>query len=144
MLLDDLGDYLTSQGVGTVGTSIFLGDLPPQAVQDDVLTLIETGGMATLQTMSTGPGTASVERPRVQVIARSCQFCRQQARNTANQAFLALDGFRSRTINGTLYHWMQAVQSPFYLQTDENNRPLVVFNLDVWKAISTSTSTGAI
>lgn len=143
MLLDDVGDYLTSQGVGTLGTSIFLDGFPAQPVADDAIALFETGGMASLHTMSTGPGTG-VEMPRVQVVARSCANCRQQARNTANQVFLALDGFRTRAINNTLYHWMSAVQPPFYFQTDENNRPLFAFNVQIMKNVSTSTSTGAI
>ena len=143
MLLDDLGDYLSSQGIGTTGSSIFANRFPVNA-PDNAICLIETGGMASDHAMATGPGLAVMERPRVQVTARSCAFCDQQARTIAHNAFMALDGVRTRTINGTTYYWITAVQPPFPMPMDKNNRPHFTFNVQIMKALSTSTSTGAI
>lgn len=89
--------------------------------------------------MSTGPGNARVERPRIQVVVRGDGYAATRAK--ANNIFRSLDGFRTRTINGTTYHWMQAVQSPFQMEPDANNRVRIGFNLDIMKALSTSSST---
>ena len=52
-------------------------------------------------------------------------------------AWKALEGFPDRVVNNTRYLYAEAVQSPFMLGRDENNRVLLAFNLDVVKALST-------
>ena len=44
----------------------------------------------------------------------------------------------NRTVNGVRYLWVSAVQSPFLMGRDENNRPLIAVNFDVMKALSTA------
>ncbi len=136
MLLDDVSDLLSTGGVTR---AIYKGHTPAQAADANV-TLFETGGMATVQTMSTGPGAAStIERPRVQIVCRDKDYA--VARTVAGICFNLVDGLRERSINGTRYLWMAAVQSPFYLDTDGNGRTRIAFNVDVMKTLSTSTST---
>ena len=136
MLLDDLSDLLSTGGL----TTAIYKDHIPALAGDAAIGLFETGGMSSLQTMSTGPGAAStIERPRVQIIVRHRDASVAMA--VATQAYTLIDGLRERAINGVRYLWAQAVQSPFYLDTDENNRILIAFNVDVLKALSTSTST---
>lgn len=136
MFLDDLADFLSSGGITT---PIYKGHLPALA-GNAALVLYETGGLNTVQTMSSGPGAAStIERPRAQIVARDLDG--SVAFALASNAFNLLDGMRERVINGVRYLWAQAVQSPFYLDTDQNARTLIAFNIDVFKALSTSTST---
>lgn len=136
MLLDDVKDLLSTGGMTR---PIYLGRTPALAA-DSTVSLFETGGMSTLKTMSTGPGAAStVERPRVQIVCRDSDYA--VARTLAGICFNLVDGLRERTINGTRYLWMAAVQSPFYLDTDANARTRIAFNVDVMKTLSTSTST---
>lgn len=136
MFLDDLSDLLTTGGITR---PIFKGHTPALAA-DSVITLYETGGMGAVHVMSTGPGAAStVERPRAQIVCRDADY--SVARIVAGICFNLVDGLRARAINGTQYLWMAAVQSPFYLDTDNNGRSRIAFNIDVMKALSTSTST---
>lgn len=136
MMLEDLRDLLSSGGVTT---TIKLGLMDDTA--DAQVQLAETGGIFPLHAMSTGAGNALVERPRVQVTVRDAPYNYIQARITMNVAYRLLDGLPTRTINGTRYHYIEAVQAPFALPPDANDRPLIVCNFDVQKALSTSTST---
>lgn len=136
MLLDDISDLLSTGGITT---PIYKGHIPALA-GNAAIGLFETGGMNTIQTMSTGPGAAStIERPRIQLVFRDLDG--SVAMGVATVAFNLVDGLRERVINGVRYLWAQAVQSPFYFDTDANDRTWVAFNLDIVKALSTSTST---
>ena len=143
MLADDIVDLLSSGGLGTAATDLFVGELP-----DDVTTGIqvrETGGLGTVHTMGgvastgLGAGAATVEQPRFQIISRAASYA--TARANMSDAFHQLDGLRERTVNGVRYLWVSAVQSPFDLGRDLNGRSRFAVNFDVVKALSTSTST---
>ncbi len=141
MILDDLIDYLSTQGIGNVGStasgSIFESQLPAEIPQ--CIALFETGGLASVHTFSGGPGNAVVERPRVQVVSRATTY--PTARAKAQDVFMLLDGLTNRTINGVRYLSITSVQSPFDMGRDANDYPRVACNYDVIKAISTSSST---
>lgn len=138
MILDDLGDYLSSGGIGTVGSTgnygIFLGSLP--AWPEKAVAIYETGGFSSIHAMSTGPGAAVVERPRVQVVVRAPSY--STGRQKAQDVYRRMDGLRERTINGVRYLWAASVQSPFLMGRDENDRPLIACNYDVMKVLSTA------
>ena len=138
MLSDDIGDYLSSGGIGTVGSTaswgIYLGKQPD--FPDKCVTVYEYGGAFSLHAMSSGPGRAVAERPRVQVVVRSNSY--STGRTKANEVFRLLDGLRERTINGVTYKWAAAIQSPFLMRRDENDRALIAANYEIWKAISTA------
>jgi hypothetical protein len=141
VILDDLLDYLSTSGMGTVGStadgSLFYSQLPPEVIA--CIGLFETGGLSSIHTFSGGPGNAVVERPRVQVVSRAATYATARAR--AQDAFMLLDGLANRTINGVRYLSITAVQSPFDMGRDDNNYPRVACNFDVVKSLSTSTST---
>lgn len=147
MILADLGDLISTGGMGTVGqsstgscASIFLGFLPP--APDLVIALFETGGSASVHGMSTGPGNALLEHPRVQAVVRGAAGDYLTPRTLMNTLFRSLDGVRDQTINGCRYNWIAAVQSPFPILTEpDTNRVLFSVNFDVYKSLSTSTST---
>jgi len=138
VLLDDIGDYLSSQGIGTVGSTaswgIYLGRRPDYP--DKAVSVHEYGGAGSLHAMSSGPGRAVAERPRVQVVVRTNSY--STGRTKANEVFRLMDGLRERTINGVTYKWTAAIQSPFLMGRDENDRALIACNYEVWKAISTA------
>lgn len=143
MFLDDLGDLVSSGLPGTVslGTNLFLGSMPALA-QDRAILISETGGLGPIHTMAPSVGSCQiVQRPRAQVWCRGAVEGYQGARQDAENVFRVLNGVRDRTINGTHYLWITAVQDPFALPPDENLRPAVAFNLDVLRSPSTSTST---
>lgn len=134
MLLDDMETYLTSGGVGTVGTTLFLGSMPPEP--DTAVAVYETGGLGTVHTMGNIAGRAAVEQPGIQIMSRSASY--PTARANAQKAFLLLDGMPKRSINGVQYYWGAARQSPFLVDRDQQNRYLVAFNVDVIKDMSTT------
>lgn len=134
MLLHDIVTYLSSGGGWTGGTNLFAGVLPPSPA--DATAVYETGGVSPEHTMGNVAGVAVVERPRIQVVCRSASY--ETARANAQKAFLLLDKLPTRTINGVQYHYGQAVQSPYLMGRDEEGRPLIAFNVDVLKDMSST------
>lgn len=143
MLGDDIADLLSTSGVGTVGTDIYVGDLPDNV--DTGIAVRETGGVFSLHTYGPGPsgafgaGAAVIERPRVQVMSRATSYATARAR--IGDAFNVLDGRSQRTINGVTYYSIYAVQSPIDIGRDQNDRQRFTANFDIQKAVSSSTST---
>lgn len=133
MLLDDLADVLSSGGIGTVGTTLFKGLLPPNPPA--VTAVFAYGGAPPVWGMAPGPGTSLAERPRAQIVCRDTSL--DAAEKQARDAWLLLDGLQ-RTINGVVYHAVYALQSPFQLMRDENNRESVAFNVEIVRKAATS------
>lgn len=136
MLLPDISDFLTTGSIGlTTGTNLWLGKLPEAPAIGAAL--YETGGTSAIHAFSTGPGNAVVERPRVQVVVRHTDYA--TGRQMMHNIWKRLDGAGDFTVNSTRYLWISAVQSPFFLKFDQNNRVLFGCNFDVSKAVTAST-----
>ena len=135
LLALDLRDYISS-GLSTADT-VTAGRLA--GVPDKQVGVIETGGLPSTHTMASGPGLAQLEWPRVQILTRATTY--PAAVQLAANVHHLLDGFRPRTINGTSYEWIEAVQQPFLLEEDANGRVVMACNYQIAKALSTSTST---
>ena len=138
MVLDDIALYLQAQGLGTRGTTIFEGRLPPEppgsGIADQILVLFSVPGLGVLH-VHDDPG-ASVEQPVVQVRVRGSAaqggYAAMWAR--ATQAFTALDSVRNQTLSGTFYQAILALQSPFGFPEDQYERPFVLFNVRCLKS----------
>lgn len=138
MLLDDLGTYLQSKGVGTVGSTLFLGRVPDTPTTPaDVVVLREYGGMGTIKAMAATPGQAVLEQPAVQVLARSTSYA--TARAKAEATFKVLDGLAWTSTGSAVRYWVEAQQSPSWFGDDANGRALVGFNCQVRKRLHPST-----
>lgn len=137
-LLEEIGDYLSTGGVGTVGTDLFLGYLPE--APDAVVAVYETGGLPPVRAMRSAPGQPVVVRPRVQVLARAAEHDYAAARSKVGRAYDLLEGLGDRTLGGVRYLWVGAVQEPFLMGRDSQGRVMLACNFDVVKD-STSTST---
>lgn len=138
---DDLSDLLSSGGVTT---TIFKEFLPPSP--DDAILIRVTGAYPPIRAMGSparsggiGAGMIVIERPTVQVVRRSPSALRAEAE--MNYIFNFLDGVGDRTINGTRYNQITALQSPFPLAQDETKRTERVCNFLIEKYVSTATST---
>lgn len=137
MLLDDLALYLQTAGLGAATTStgertIFRGQLPDQP--DAAIGLIEYGGMAPVRAMFPA---IVYEQPRVQVLVRARTY--DGARTKAESVFQALDGVGNTTLTSTSprYGFIEALQSPFLLTRDANDRVVLALNLQIRKGLST-------
>jgi len=121
-LLDDLGAALQTAAVGTLGTDLFLGELPETTVAP-VLAVIEYPGEPGERTFG-GPVT---ETSRVQLMGRGLSYT--DARAKVESAYDALDGLGAAS--GTPALWIEALQPPFRVGTDDQQRVLVACNLRV-------------
>lgn len=122
-MLPDLAQLLEDEGVGTVGTNIFMSERPD--APDDCLTISDYSGEG--NRLHGNTNVPADERFSVQVMARSKSYV--TAWSLAESAFTAIS-FRHKTLNsGRRYAWSRANQSPAYIGIDQNDRKLVTFNV---------------
>lgn len=119
MLLDDLRTYLLTGSL--CSTAIYCGRLP--MVPDTAIGLFEEGGLASVHTMSTGPGAAIAVQPRVRVVIRDAQY--ESARDIMDRTHHYLDGVRDQAVGTKTYFWIVALGQPEAMGVDENDRHLV-------------------
>lgn len=134
MILDDLADLLSSGGIGTVGATIFKGGSVESTQM--IISILETGGLPSTKAFSTGPSIHAVERYRVQVLVHGPSRDYASARSKAESVRLLLDGLQERTINSRTYLYAEAVQPPFHIGEDGNDRPVISCNYDVVRTSS--------
>lgn len=134
MVLEDLGVLLEGLALVTVGDDLILGHMPSSPSL--CCALLEYGGEAPLRNQSegaAGAGAQSGERPRIQLLCRSASYT--AGRSLIQTIWQALDGVVNQTINGTGYVRIAALQSPFFLDFDDNKRYLFAANFAVTKAV---------
>lgn len=124
VLLDDIALYLQQQGVGTVGADIFKGQMP--VAPDNCIALFEYAGEPPDLHW---PG----EYPSLQAMVRNKSYA--AGREKIEQIKDALHGLSETVINGHRYLLIQALQSPFFMQRDENNRAIFVCNFKIIKEV---------
>lgn len=127
MILDELGAYLQTQGVGTLGTDLFTGTLPD--VPDNAVALYEYGGVSPVSTL--GATNMKFERPRIQVLARATTY--SAARSKIEMIFKLLHGLANTSLSSVRYLLVEAVQSPFFMERDANNRVKLICNFQIHK-----------
>jgi hypothetical protein len=136
-VLTDLGTYLQTAGLGTLGTTLFLGGLPLDApnitTQDAITALVETPGFP-VQITHDVVG-VSWEQPTVQVLTRGAPYDYAEARSRAQNILLALAQIRNQTLSGTYYFWVSPLQSVFKLRDDDFARPIMTFQVRCGKAV---------
>jgi hypothetical protein len=137
MVLDDLGTLLQTAGLGTLGTSLFLGSVPMDAplvtIQDALVALIEIPGLPPIHIHN--EDAPQIEQPVVQVVTRGQPYGYAAARLQAHAAFVVLDSVHNQTLSGTFYLWIQAIKSPYILRVDDLHRPVLVFDVRCAKAL---------
>ena len=126
MLLNDIGGYLATYSVGTVGTSIFLGDMPE--TPDSLVALFEYAGDPPDDTHDG----KHYENPGLQVRVRGTSYAAARAKIAAVEDLLHT--LANQSFSGTNYVFIRAVQSPFSLGRDQKKRIELVQNFIVTKA----------
>ena len=133
MILDDIAEYLETNSTRlTVGVNLTKSFMPESP--DTVTTVYETGGTGPLNAFSTGGGTRFYEQPSIMIQSRSKDY--QTVRLVMEDVFTILDGVNNTgfpTTTGTHYGSIDAVQSPFLVNRDGNNRFVMSVNFDVLK-----------
>lgn len=134
MVLDDLAVFVEAAGHATRNIDLFLGVLPE--TPSECIALTEYAGDQPLRNQADGAartGAQGGERPRVQLIVRSETY--SAGRALIQAVWQTLDGIVNETINGTFYVRCQAMQSPFLLRKDDNNRDLFAANFQIAKHV---------
>lgn len=134
-ILTEVATYLAANSTLAVGG--VTGTLQITQMTDDmantVVALYETGGSATVKAFSTGAGAARVyEQPGLQALSRSTSYA--TARASAGIVYDLLDGISNTTMTGVTYLSVDAVQPPFAIGRDDNERHLISVNFQVKKA----------
>jgi len=125
LLLEDVGGYLQTQGVGTIGTDIFYGFMPDAS--DNCITLFEYAGSP--PDLHWGG-----EYPGLQVRVRNKSYA--TGRTKIEQVKNALHGLAETTLGATRYLLVRANQSPQSLGRDANGRTEWVINFTIIKEVS--------
>ncbi len=137
MLLEDVGTYLQTAGLGTLGTDLFLGSLPLDApnvsTQDAVIALFELPGFAPDYVHS--PAGVSVEHPGLQILVRGAPYDYAGARTQAQEVFIALGKISNQVLSGTYYFWCMPMHSPWHLRQDDYSRPIFSMEFRCGKAV---------
>jgi len=121
-VLTEIGAYLATKNVGTVGTDIFLGLMPDQP--DNCVSLFEYAG-------SPPDLHWAGEYPGLQVRVRNKSYA--AARAKIGEIAKELHGLHEQMLSGTRYLLIKARGSPEILKRDASNRVELVLNFEVMK-----------
>ncbi|KKN61711.1 hypothetical protein LCGC14_0519270 [marine sediment metagenome] len=119
----ELAEYLEDEGVGTVGTDIFVDKQPLGAVNS---LLIVTYPGAPPEHRMDGTSDVRFTFPNVQVRVRNTDDATAVAK--ANAAARALGKVANQTIEGTYYRSVNLIQQPGLIERDENDRMIQGFS----------------
>lgn len=137
-ILDDVSAYLIANTTVFTVAGSTAGNLSIEqaldSMQDTLVTLYEQPGIVNEYSFSTGASvTVEYERPNMQAISRSTLAT--TARSNIQKVYTELDGLTNTTMGGTRYLEFEAVQAPFQLGRDENERHLWSLNFNVKKEV---------
>jgi hypothetical protein len=124
VMLNEIGTYLQSQGIGTLGTNLFLGLMPDQP--DNCIALFEYAG-------SPPDLHWNGEYPGLQVRVRNKSYA--TARTKIQEIYEELHGLHDQMLSGTRYLLIKARGSPEILKRDENNRVELFINFEIIKEV---------
>ena len=129
--------YLSKAGIGVSGETLFYGVLPDTPKFCGAV-IPYPGPPAEEQFGSEG---VWLEMPRAQLCWRAGAPDEIQAAfETAQAAFELLQRIQHEVIEGTLYHKIQPLQSPFVRDIDESGLPTVAFNVQAERDLTTRES----
>jgi hypothetical protein len=118
---------LQTAGLGTLGTTLFLGGLPVDAPNittvDAITALVETPGFPAEYVHDVA--LPSREQPVVQILTRGAPYDYATARTWAQDIWVALGSIRNQALSGTFYLGVQPIQSVFKLRDDDFARPIM-------------------
>lgn len=120
-LLDEIGDYLTAQGLvgGATGWTLALSQMPTSP--DKIVAIFETPGRAPLPRVE-------MDMPAFQVRVRGTVRGYADARTKLAAVQAVLHGLANTSLSGVYYVSILAQGSAISMGNDENNRPEISQN----------------
>lgn len=129
-VLDALGARLATDGIGTVGTNIFLSQM--QDEPDVAVCLFE--GQNAPPLYSFGASAILGSRPRIRVIARAGRHDYVAARAKIQAVLDSLGVIRSESISGVSFKCVLATTDIYPLNRDAEERPVLAVDFVAWIA----------
>ena len=123
-ILEAIGDYLVTNGKGTLGTDIFLATLPESP--DTCIAVYENSGSSPAFTMGTGG--IVIDYPMIQIICRASREDYPTARDAAESIRVLLAQVLEQTISGVHIMRIEPMGSVNQLGVDPKYRPLISIN----------------
>lgn len=127
-ILEAVGNKLATDGLGTLGTNIFLSLMPD--TPDVCLTVYEYSGLAPLDTFGASV-TVALDRPSIQVMTRATRNDYVTARDKAVDVRNALAKVSNVTLSGINVLRIAPTSAINPIALDDKDRPLVVINFSV-------------
>ena len=132
-VLTDIGTYLNDASISTqdltLGTNLFLGRLPE--TPDTCVGVIQTAGLAPTDTF--GTSFPPLETQGLQTLVRATTYATAEA--LAVDVMKSLASVDNQTLTSTLYLKIEAQQSPFALERDNQERLVMSCNFLVTKTL---------
>ena len=132
-VLTDIGTYLNAASISTqdltLGTNLFLGRLPE--TPDTCVGIIQTAGVAPTDTF--GTSFPPLETQGLQTLVRATTYATAEA--LAVDVMKSLASVDNQTLTSTLYLKIEAQQSPFALERDNQERLVMSCNFLVTKTL---------
>ena len=132
-VLTDIGTYLNDASISTqdltLGTNLFLGRLPE--TPDNCVGVIQTAGVAPTDTF--GTSFPPLETQGLQTLVRATTYATAEA--LAVELMKSLASVANQTLTSTLYLKIEAQQSPFALERDNQERLVMSCNFLVTKTL---------
>lgn len=127
-VLDALGTYLQTQGVGTLATDLFLARMPD--TPDACVVIIEDTGNGPEHVF--GASTYAFQRPRIRAFARAARNDYPAARAKAEAVRAVLGAIRDQTLSGVNFLSMTATSDIYPLMRDGDDRVLIGIDFVAW------------
>lgn len=127
-VLEAIGDYLETQGQGTLGTNLFLARMPESP--DSCVTVFEYEGAAPMEVFRSN--VTAVDMPRIQVKVRASREDYPVARDKAAAIRDLLGAITNTTISGVSLLRVRPVASILPLGFDQQDRPIVAVNFECY------------
>jgi hypothetical protein len=132
-ILSEIGTFLAAQGLGVLGSTLFLGSMP--ASPDVCGAIYEYGGLA--PTGGFGVVGIQYEMPAVQVVFRGTKQDYAATRTKSETAYRALAGVQpDALLSGTRYLQIRPQQAPFLMRRDDDDRVYFACNYVCEKELS--------
>lgn len=120
--LEDIGQYLNDNNVGTLATDIFYSGFDENAL--NCITLYEQAGQ---RTQTTNDKNVKLEKPELGIRVRNSSD--DSARDKADEIYNLLDLTFNKTIGNTRFKSIRAIAPPFYVTTTTPNN-LVIYSIN--------------
>jgi hypothetical protein len=119
----EIAEWLDAQGLGTYGTDIFAGQLPPSP--DTAIAVILFGGGPPLATFGEP---LAIQRPTVQILVRGATY--ETGRDKVEIAYRLLSALHNVLIDDVWYMGCNALP-PSFIGADANGRAMFSMNAEL-------------